>query len=183
MCCAARLRSGTGDRGTVTAPDGQLMASTCDALWWPLVSDAAWGLESEAVETTPVDGRAAVVTHRGCRNFAHALLDGMARVWLVRRSGVEPDVWITPADPPPWLDELLSRAGVTPGKRLPVHSRSRFIADELIVPTPSGFATRTAPWVRGAVQEVLGVTGAPGAEAPQRVWGLAAGTVEAPLAR
>ena len=106
-----------GDEGAVAA-DGMLMLSSLFHHTRNIFAHPAWRLPRSEARQITIPGTLAVVTHHGPRNFGHVLADGLPRIWLVRRAGIEPDAWLIADEAPTWLDELLSIAGIPPKNRI-----------------------------------------------------------------
>jgi capsular polysaccharide biosynthesis protein len=158
-----------GDEGAIITSDGQLLLSTIQRLHIPFAANAVWQKLADPGKTTRFNGRLAVLTHHGGRNFGHWLGDGVPRLWLFRQSGLEPDAWVVPADPPLWLHEMLNRLGIPEERRFYVTSESIVVARQLLVPTGTGFALSVAEWTRTAINDLLQPASLSGLS-PTKLW-------------
>src|SRR5262245_41878777 len=101
-----------GNEGVIVTADGMLLLSTIQRFAIPVAANAAWNHPPPSSPESVFDGDLAVMTHHGPHNFVHVLTDGLPRIWLVRKAGIEPDAWVVPAHPQPWFSELLDLVGI-----------------------------------------------------------------------
>lgn len=167
-------KAAIGSDGAIITQDGCLALDTISQLFVAPHIHKIW---TDQANETYIPGRIGVAMCRGNRNFSHVLADLLPRVWQIRRAGPEPEAWITPANPPEWLEDLLDMIGIRAPFRLSLNSGEQIRADRLLVGSGSGFAPMTAPWVLGALGELIGPPGSGKrrilvrrVEAPRRRW-------------
>src|SRR5215471_17745317 len=134
-----------GTDGAIVTMDGLLLLSTVQRFAVPIAANRAWDHLEPSGQEYVFDGTLGVMTHHGSQNFCHVLADGLPRIWLVRKSGIEPDAWVVPARPAGWFSELLDLVDIPEKRRVYVEAGSTVTARNLIVPERSGFALAVAP--------------------------------------
>lgn len=148
-----------GDSGAVVTRDGCLVLDSIMRLFDSPHRHDVWTFDPD--HDVHVGGRAGLALCHGSRNFSHALADLVARVWQIRSAGDEPEVWITPSDPPSWLEELLDELHIPAAVRVIAGPGRRITAERLVIATRSGFAPATAVWAREAVRDQFGIVDFP----------------------
>jgi len=155
-----------GSSGAVISPDHKLI--------WD-VSIEPGGPEKHSVFTAPqgattyVPGNAAVLTSYASVNYYHWLYDVIARIYLLRRSGVPIHRYIfNRLGEHPFQTETLAALGIRPDQRIVCNSQANIQAENLIVPSQPGYTGHPPKWacqfIKGALQTMRKVPSVPGFE-------------------
>lgn len=98
-----------------------------------------------------------VTAHGAAANFSHFLADTLPRIGLVRTAGIPIDTWLVSSTHFAWQQDALRLSGVPTATVISLDEHQIVQADNLIVPSPTGFAPTTAPWARHQLRSVLDV--------------------------
>ena len=95
---------------------------------------------------SPVMGSVGVLTTRGSDNYYHFLMDVLPRLELIRRAGVEPDVYLVNRTTR-FQRDILDHIGLTAGRCLGSDKYPHLRADELVVPSLPDENLKTPAWI------------------------------------
>ncbi|MFD2369937.1 glycosyltransferase family 61 protein [Brevibacillus sp. GCM10020057] len=156
-----------GRSGGVISPDNKLL--------WD-VSIESEGPEKHSVFTDPlpgqkmyVPGNVAVLTSYASHNYYHWLYDVIARIYLLRRSGIPIHKYIlNGAGEQPFQSETLAALGIAPKQRIVCRPNVSIQAENLIVSSMPGFSGHPPKWachfIKSALQTMRRVPTLPGFE-------------------
>lgn len=152
--------------GLVVSSDGHAFADTLECWGWNV--DAHPLFDRPPANARHIDGVVVSVLSRGAHgNISHFLSDLLPRIQLVHDTGMRADAWLVHRSTAAWAREGLTLAGLTVGEIVEIEPDELVTAATLVVPSPSGFAPRTAPWACRAAKRLLGRLVRPG---NARIW-------------
>jgi hypothetical protein len=144
-----------GDEGAVIDHRRRLYKPSVEGPTRTLLSAPSFRITEGNAQFIEVDGTAGVVLHRGPRNFGHFMGDGIGRIWQLIQCGESIDWWIIPDDTPQWYLDFLNLFGIDPKKTLKASPNSVICASRILIPSASGFAAFTAPWLKRAHEDLV----------------------------
>lgn len=142
FCAVVKGARVLGDSASVISPDNRLLIDVS-----PAVARPAWRHpDLERAWLPPIQtlgGRVAVIASVLSLRYYHWMFDMLPRLELLARAGTPFDQVIVHTDFA-FQRETLAHLGVKPEQIVPIHPRSHFLCDELILPSlPAPFGTPT----------------------------------------
>lgn len=156
-----------GRSGAVISPDNKLL--------WDVSIESA-GPDKHSVFTEPfpglnlyVPGNVAVLTSYASHNYYHWLFDVIARIYLVRRSGIPIHKYIfNGRGEQAFQAETLAALGIAPEQRVFCRPETHIQAENLVVPSMPGYSGHPPKWachfIKSALQTMRKVPTVPGFE-------------------